>query len=288
MTTYSLSRSVFGDVDSSRSQLGIGWSGIINQAQINLWSINYACNHYCIDPLVPLILNMPGVGVNSGEAQPGHWVVITNTGSSNITLQTISSNPIEGINPGCAIMLIADNNSPVLWTVVYNTSKTSTRIGVDTSGNPGPLNGLLIPPGTPEFNMPLTVVPDPGLNVASPYINNPKGLITVGADTITLEPGEYRASIAIIIIGLGATQNHGMFVQLIENSMSIFMGPPAIASGAYTGEVITSPINAVGWFANGSCTLKVDTQIVLGVKCLFNNDTDVEISLTSNVSIEQI
>lgn len=291
MTTYSTSRSLFGDIDSSRSQLGIGWSGIA--ASGPLWSIAYACNHYCISSTSDIILTLPEVGVLSNQAQPGHWLTIsnTNTGPFMIMIQNSTSNPINSITPNGSIKLIADSLSSTQWTVVYDECASAVfRANVDPQSNPDPtLNGLIVPPNAGQFNMPITVSPQ-GLQLADGFINDPSGFYTISTDTFSINrKGDFRASFSVFVIGIGATQNHSMVAQLMDNSFNIYSNPPIIAAGSYAGELITSPITGVAWYLTGSAVFTVDTTpVTIALKCIFDNDTDVVIALTSNISIELI
>jgi len=51
--------------------------------------------------------------------------------------------------------------------------QSSARINVDPTSNQDPTtNGLLLPAGTTEFRMPITIV-DQGLGIANPYVDDP-------------------------------------------------------------------------------------------------------------------
>ena len=292
MSFPSLSRTILGDIDTSRSQLGIGWSGTATSSL--LWSLYYAANHYCIDAVSDITLTLPAVGFLATEAQPGHWLTIVNKSSFVITIENSSAVDIVRISPNAAVKLITDSSAATTWTIEYDTSaKASLRAGVDPTSNPDPfIGGLLVPAGASEFSIPITVA-DQSLGIANPYINDPLGYFTVGTDSIIVQPGEYSASISINIISIDplTIATEGKIMQLMKSTDVIFSAPPICGDNKMTAYHITNPPNPIDayiWTLNCASNFKLTTPESLSIRFIPNNTTDIIISLTSNISLTQL
>lgn len=289
MSFPSVTRSAFGDVDSSRSQLGIGWSGIATSTL--LWSLHYAANHYCIDAAGNLDIDLPSVGFLANEAQPGYWVTITNKSAFFLNIRDSGTVTVIVIASNSSVKLIADSSSPNGWTIEYNTSpKASARANVDPTSNPDPMiNGLLIPANSSELSIPFTVA-DQDLGIANTYSFDQLGRFNVSGTDITVQPGRYRVSTSINIIDLGAAgaSNEGKIIQLLLSSQSIYTGPPILTDSLMSGITITSPLNAYVWTLNSSGTFSVLSPVTLSLRFIPNNTVDIVIAPTSNISLEQL
>lgn len=287
MSFPSLTRSVLGDVDSSRSQLGIGWSGL--SADNTLWNLQYAANHYCVDCLADITLDLPNVGFTSNDAQPGHWLTINNMSVQwKITIRDSTLTSLVVIFPGKSAKFIANTSSPMLWTI--DSGCASFRAGVDPSSNPDPIiGGLLFPPGSTEINMPITLA-DQSIGLANPYIVDPFGVFSFGADTITINVvGNYAASVNLNFIAFGGAQNELKVAQLMDNSFSLFNGPPICTDSEYNGAAITTPLVGVVWTLTDAASFNVTSvPVTIAVKLRVDSSTDVSLALTSNVCIRQI
>lgn len=292
MSFPSPSRTILGDVDSSRSQLGIGWSGTSGDSA--LWALQYGANHYCVDALSDITLTLPGVGFLSSEAQPGHWLTIANKSAFVISIENSSATVIARFPGNSAIKLIADSLVITGWTIEYNTSpKASLRAGIDPTSNPDPfIGGLLVPAGTPEFSLPITVG-DQSLGIANPYNTDPLGYFSVGTDSVTVQPGDYSVSISINIISIDplTIATEGKIMQLMKSTDVIFGAPPICGDNKMTAYHITNPPNPLDayiWTLNCSSNFSLDTAESLSIRFIPNSTTDIVIALTSNISLTQL
>lgn len=279
----------FGDVDSSRSQLGIGWSGIATT--MPLWSLQYAANHYCIDAAGDIDIDLPAVGFNAAEAQPGYWVTIFNKSAFVLNIRDVTTVTVTVIASNSAAKLIADSSSPNGWSVEYNTSpKASIRAGIDPTSNPDPfIGGLLVPANSSEFSIPFTLAPQ-SLGIADNYSFDQLGKFSVSGTDITVQPGNYRVSVSINIIDFGAlgASNEGKILQLMRSIDTIYTAPPICTDSLMSGVTITSPLNAFVWTLNTTANFTLSSPETLSVRFIPNNTVDVIIALTSNISFEQL
>jgi hypothetical protein len=292
MSFPSLSRTVIGDTDVSRSQLGAGWSGTSGSAA--LWSLYYAANHYCVDAVADITLTLPPVGFLPSEAQPGHWVTIANKSNFVISIENSSPLLISRISGGSAIKLIADSSAINGWTIEYNTSpKASLRANVDPTSNPDPIiNGLLVPAGASEFSVPITVSPQ-GLGIAESFIYDPLGCFAVDVDTITVQPGRYFAEASLNIISFNPLTNptEGKIMQFLRTGDVIFGSAPICSDAKMSAYQLTNPPNpldAFVWTLTASSNFILSTAESLSLRFIPNNTTDVVVSLTSNISLTQL
>lgn len=284
-----------GDVDVGRSQLGIAWSGLF--ANTFLWNNFHAANRYCFTIANNVSIRMPVVGFLSSQAQPGYWVVITNSNTKvdPFTITVFNNTGLAELGilyPGCSIYLIANVNSPTGWTVTHNTSdyvRAQLRAGVDPSSNPDPItNGLIVPAGTTEFNMPLTVLPQ-GIGLADPFITDSAGFFQIDPDGMNIMyENDFQASFNVYIIGVGASQNQLQVGQILQDGQVIFNAPPVCSASDYAGAVVTAPLGGVIWLLTGTANFHATVPTKLVLRLLINNTTDVVIALTSNFSIEKI
>lgn len=281
-----------GDIDVGRSQLGISWSG--QQVSVDLWDNSPAANRYCFTLTGDSSVRLPAVGPSTSQAQPGYWVTITNTSTFALVVYDVTGiNELAALYPTCSATLIANPDSPTDWTVTQNSSdfiRAQLRAGVDPTSNPDPItNGLLIPAGTTEFNMPLTVLPQ-SIGLADPFISDKAGFFQIDSDGIVLKyNNDYQASFNIYIIGTGATQNQLQIGQILQDGQTIFTSPPICSASDYGGSVVTAPLNGVIWLLTGTANFTVTTAPVkIVLRLQINNTTDVAVALTSNLSIEKI
>jgi hypothetical protein len=279
-----------GDVDVGRSQLGKSWSGILSTPV--LWNNEFAANRYCFTINANSQIFMPPVGLSVNEAQPGYWV--TNADPYTLSIfETSGLTELAILYPLCSATFIANLSSPTGWTVTYNTSdfvRAQLRAGVDPTSNPDPLiGGLLIPAGSVEFNMPLTILPQ-SLGLADPFISDNSGFFSVDSDGINLMyENDYQASFNVYIIGFGASQNQLQIGQILQDGQTIFNAPPICAASDYAGAIVSMPAAGVIWLLTGTANFKATTAPVkLVLRLMMNSATDLIISLTSNFSIEKI
>jgi hypothetical protein len=282
-------RSVFGDVDPSRNQLGVGWSGIATTGL--LWDLAYAANHYCIDADSDITLELPSMGLADNQAQPGHWITITNTSDFIITINNSAVLPVTRIAPDSSAKITANVEAVLLWTVEYNTSpKASLRAGVDPISDPDPIiGGLIVPAGSGEISIPITIA-DQSIGIANPYIFDPLGLFTVNTASITVQPGRYQiqAGINIISFAPGAIAAEGKIIQIMRDVDMIYNAPPICTASIMSAMGVTSPLTAFVWTLNTSANFSISAPETLAIKFLPNNTTDIVIALTSNMTLIQL
>jgi hypothetical protein len=284
-----------GDVDVGRSQLGVGWSG--NPVSNFLWGNYNAANRYCFTIFTDTIMRLPVVGTSVNEAQPGYWVTIANdnTSASPYILDVYEFTGITKLAtlyPGCSACFIANTAVPNNWTVMYSTSdyvRAQLRAGVDPTSNPDPLiGGLLIPAGTTEFNMPITISPQ-SIGLADPFITDNSGFFQVDPDGVNIMfANDYQVSFNIYIIGFGAAQNQLQAGQILVDGQSIFSAPPVCSASDYSGSVITTPLVGVIWLLTGTANFQTTTPVKIVMRLLMNGATDLVVALTSNLSLEKI
>lgn len=167
---------------------------------------------------------------------------------------------------------------------------SSLRAGVDPSASPGILGGLVIPQGSPQFNMPL-IIADQGLGIANPYLQNDNNDFTVNADTITINhSGKYSISFIVSIFG-NIQKVSVSAVQVLLNGQSIFGAPPLCSDGSLEGIVVTSipaPFN-YAWFYESSANGNIPAGSEIALCILPQNPLETnEIALTSSISITRI
>lgn len=282
-----------GDVNVGRSQLGINWSG--TPSSVNLWDNYFAANRYCITATSDLSINLPEIGSLDTQAKPGYWVTIVNdVDSSPFTVTVFDSTGLTQLGilyPTCSLCAIAISPTDD-WTVTQNTSeyiRAQCRAGVDPSSNPDPLiGGLLIPAGTTEFNMPITVLPQ-GIGLADPFVTDPAGFFQFDPDGINIiYANDYQASFSIYILGFGASQDQLQVGQILQDGQTIFNAPPVCSASDYNGSLISVPLNGVIWLLTGTANFKVMSPSKIVMRLLMNGTTDLVVALTSNISIEKI
>jgi hypothetical protein len=285
-----------GDVDVGRSQLGKSWSGLLTSP--DLWVNELSANRYCFTLTGDASVRMPAVGTLTSEAQPGYWVTITNINTSVnpfalIVYDVTGLNELAVLYPTCSATLIANLDSVTNWTVTQNTSdfvRAQLRAGVDPTSNPDPITGgLIVPAGSTQFNMPITVSPQ-SIGLADPFITDSAGFYQVASDGINIMyNNDYQASFNIYIIGTGAIPNQLQVGQILEDGQSIFNAPPICSANDYDGSVVTVPLGGIIWLLTGTANFTVTTAPVkIVMRLLINNTTDFVIALTSNISIEKI
>ena len=168
--------------------------------------------------------------------------------------------------------------------------QSSTRINIDPSSNPDPLtNGLLIPAGTGEFSMPLTVA-DQSLGIANPYIDDPNGDYTINSDSVLFN-NDGNFFFALSVGAIGSVSKTSPFVaQVLLQGQTIFTAPP-ICAAALQAEANIGPFGPYDkvWFLCDTGAAQISAGDELVVRILPNNPTDDNvIQLTGNLSICRI
>jgi len=168
--------------------------------------------------------------------------------------------------------------------------QSSARISVDPTSNQDPTtNGLLLPAGTTEFTMPITIV-DQGLGIANPYVDDPNGDYTIGSDNLEINNAlDCRVSIMIEAVGKVA-KTAPLVAQVLLQGETIFTSPPLCSAATMAG-LDVGPFGpyAKAWFLSGTANAKLSVGDTLIVRILPNNPTDDNaITLTSNISICRI
>lgn len=282
-----------GDIDVGRSQLGLNWSG--TPSSVNLWDNYFAANRYCITATSNLSINLPEIGTLATQAQPGYWVTIVNDAdSAPFTVTVFDSTGLTQLGilyptcSLCAIAIAATND----WTITQNTSdyvRAQFRAGVDPSSNPDPIiGGLLVPAGSTEFNMPITILPQ-SIGLADPFVTDPAGFFQFDPDGVNLMyANDYQASFNIYIIGFGASPDQLQVGQILQDGQTIFNAPPICSASDYGGSVVNAPLNGVIWLLTGTANFRVTSQSKIVMRLLMNSTTDLVVALTSNISIEKI
>lgn len=169
--------------------------------------------------------------------------------------------------------------------------QSSARINVDPTSNQDPItNGLLLPVGTAEFSMPLTVATQ-SLGIADPYIDDPNADYTVGANTLEINnTGNYNISLMIALVG-SAVKTAPAIAQVLRQGETIFTAPPICTGAVQTQSGDVGPFGPYtkGWFLSGSANAHLVAGDILILSILPNNPTDDNvITLTSNISICRI
>lgn len=168
--------------------------------------------------------------------------------------------------------------------------QSSARINVDPTSNQDPTtNGLLLPAGTTEFTMPITVV-DQGLGIGNPYVDDPNGDYTIGSDNLEINNAlDCRVSIMIAAVG-SVAKTAPLVVQVLLQGETIFTSPPLCSAATMAG-LDVGPFGPYtkAWFLSGTANAKIAAGDILIVRILPNNPTDDNvITLTSNISICRI
>lgn len=167
---------------------------------------------------------------------------------------------------------------------------SSLRAGVDPTSNPDPITmGLLLPSGSAEQNLPLTITPY-GINIADPYIQDSNGDYTVNSNSITVNnEGDYNISFEILVLGT-ADQVDPMVCQVLLQGQTIYNAPPSIADFA----LAAAPIPALsswtkGWQLTASANSHITAGEELVLRFLPNNPSgDICIQIISNISMHRI
>lgn len=165
------------------------------------------------------------------------------------------------------------------------------RAGIDPSSNPDPfIGGLLVPAGTGQFSMPITVA-DQSLGEANPYIYDPLSKFSFTSTAFKLKPGRYNISFNANIIAfnpLPPDPPECKIAQIIKSNLNIFEGPPECTDSKFTPCVLTTPFAGIIWSLNSSANVKVIAETEFDLKMLLNNTMDVIIPLTTNISVTEL
>lgn len=236
-----------------------------------------------------------------------------NTGSGLISYNTVPSNVSDVVLVGSGVHQFISGGSGTLDfrsmtsplnTIAFNptatniemditlaTSKNSSlRAGVDSSSNPDPLtNGLLIPTGSSEFQMPLTVTYDSGLGIASPYIDDVPVDYIVNSNYITINnAGNFEASFEIVFIGT-VNPTIPIITEILRNGEAIFTSPPICVDCKMNGCDISVGPFSKAWTmsASSNCILSVGDELALVIQPN-NSAADIVLELSSNFSLHRI
>lgn len=132
-----------GDIGTGRGQLGLCYSG--SGVTGPLWNIYRAGNRYNISPVSAVTISLPVVGTAVTEAQPGHWVTISNTATNSANTITITNSDALTLNTlpiGKSAMYVADLNVAAKWVIQYDTGNygnaTTLQQAYNASGSANP------------------------------------------------------------------------------------------------------------------------------------------------------
>ena len=177
--------------------------------------------------------------------------------------------------------------------------KVALRIGVDPSSNVDPwVGGLIVNSASTQplpaiFNIPLTTVSNPGLQIGDNVNNDPNSAFTVGANTITCNiTNDYVISMQFDFLSTLVTPNNICIVQVLVNGNSVFTSPPAISSSSSFVDLTGTPIVGPTPFnlaalTSGSAVTHLNSGDVIAAVLWVLYDS-VTIALTSNISISSI
>lgn len=191
---------------------------------------------------------------------------------------SISTSPVVAVQVGSP-----GNGTPIL-------SNTSFRACVDPTSNPDPTtNGLVVPTGAPEFQLPLLIT-DPGLGIAKPYIDDSNADYSIEADYFVINnAGRFCVAFTLIILGY-IDQTLPIIAQILRRGQTINTAPPI--TGDFTmalNDVTAYPPFARAWVLNGSANCDLDPGEELILAILPNNSSkDIVIQLPSNISVTRI
>lgn len=222
-----------------------------------------------------------------------HSIEDSNAGYNSLIESNIGGNVIlKELKAGTNISIIDNssyltiNSSSILPTAI----NSSLRAGVDSSSNPDPLtNGLLIPTGSSEFQMPLTIIYDSGLGIASPYINDTQSDYTVNSNYITINnDGNFDASFEIVFIGT-VNPTIPIITEILRNGEAIFTSPPICVDCKMNGCDITVGPFSKAWTmsAASNCILLAGDEIALVIQPN-NSAADIILELSSNLSLHRV
>lgn len=233
--------------------------------------------------------------INKIQDTTGSTIIITlpggnifsTSGSNTLTLPNSATNFILCFSASNIVSVIFGGPGGGPDILLKN---SSARANVDPSSNQDPVtNGLIIPSGSGEFSMPISVG-DQSLGIANPYTNDPDGDYTFGIDSFTVNRhGKFEISFSFGMVG-SVAKTSPLIAQILEQGQSIFTAPP-ICSGAIQS---TSDIGPFGpytkaWFVVGTANAIIPAGTVLKLSILPNNPTDDNVlQLTGNISISRL
>lgn len=223
----------------------------------------------------------------------GVLAVLPSVAAGESLVNTADSTPsivyLKNLVAGTGIGL-SHNNSQITIDSTGTLMRNSTlRANVDPTGSVGPTGGLLLPPGTGQFQMPLTVV-DVGLGIGSAYFINDNGDFTMNADNILFN-NEGHFYILVQAFSLGTVDKVDPFIaQVLLDGQAIFAATPASTGG--TQESLTVPFGPTytkAWSASGGANAFITAGQQLALVILPSNPADFnELTRTCSISITRV
>lgn len=194
--------------------------------------------------------------------------------------------------------IFKQNNNDIYCRTLYanniesTQSPSSVRAIINNQSNPDPESyGLLIPAGSLQFAMPLTI-DFPGVGIMKPYLNDINGDYTVNASSITINnPGKYRVSTEVAVLGTIANDK----VAQVFQPGSIVLQAPNICSSATSSTnylTVSFPTYNKAYIMSSSNLFILTSDMLpftLELALLLNNALDNNaVTLNSNLSIQKI
>lgn len=230
----------------------------------NIWHTNQA-------PVFSL--NPVGIGQNT---------IITD-GVGNYSHKAFSS-------PSGTLSVTSDSDNIFIDVSSGTGAYSSARFEINPASNPDPLvGGLIVPSGTPEFQIPFLNNSSAGL--CSAYVDDPDGDYSLPngttGDYISINnPGKYRLSFNIF--ALGTVSSSEMFASILLNGQPLFSAPTPASSGADVIDLSVGPFTK-GFGLCGVSNLDITAPTDIALRLLpANPAADITLTLCTNLSINRL
>lgn len=230
----------------------------------NIWHTNQA-------PVFSL--NPVGIGQNT---------IITD-GVGNYSHKAFSS-------PSGTLSVTSDSDNIFIDVSSGTGAYSSARFEINPASNPDPLvGGLIVPSGTPEFQIPFLNNSSAGL--CSAYVDDPDGDYSLPngttGDYISINnPGKYRLSFNIF--ALGTVSSSEMFASILLNGQPLFSAPTPASSGADVIDLSVGPFTK-GFGLCGVSNLDITAPTDIALRILpANPAADITLTLCTNLSINRL
>lgn len=190
-----------------------------------------------------------------------------------------------------SLLVTADaDNVDITINNLTNAKASSARFELNPASNPDPLvGGLIVPSGTPEFQIPFLNNSSGGL--CSAYVDDPDSDYSLPngttGDYISINnPGKYRVSFNIF--ALGTVSSSEMFASILLNGQPLFSAPTPASSGADVIDLSVGPFTK-GFGLCGVSNLDITAPTDIALRILpANPAADITLTLCTNLSINRL
>lgn len=190
-----------------------------------------------------------------------------------------------------SLLVTADaDNVDITINNLTNAKASSARFELNPASTPDPLvGGLIVPSGTPEFQIPF--LNNSSVGLCSAYVDDPDGDYSLPngttGDYISINnPGKYRVSFNIF--ALGTVSSSEMFASILLNGQPLFSAPTPASSGADVIDLSVGPFTK-GFGLCGVSNLDITAPTDIALRILpANPAADITLTLCTNLSINRL